>query len=219
MAIKKTTFMETSQSGRQTEVYNWLTANATDYFETIENDTNGHNIICSFAGCENANITLNFTNSYNFIVTLENGTQYKSTRSAGNINNDVVKCAIKTSHGICLCNNRNIFTSSDSGGYEVSITFSKNNDGTTCIMLILQREYNNSSKLRYLICPEKSKVLTVTNKVTTADMTTFAPIPIAEGVYPENMFFTPFSSARYVGVITDDNGQKYFYDGYCALKE
>ena len=217
MAIEKTTFVEKSQSGRQTEVYNWLLENATDYFGTITNNASHYNIICTFSGCENANITLNFTNSNNFTVTLENGTKYQSSQSAGQMI-DVVKYAIKTSNGICLSNDYDIFTSSDSGGYEGSITFSKNNDGTTCIMFIARNEAI-IKKLRYIICPEKSKVLTVTSKVTTADMTSFAPIPFAEGVYPENMFFTPFSSARYSGVITDDNGQKYFYDGYCALKE
>lgn len=217
--IEKKTFVTTTATDRQTEVYNWLTANATEYFETITNDTENKKIICTFAGCESAKLEVNFNTGNSvenatFKVVLENSKSY----SAGNYQLEYkVLYAIKTSCGICLSNSLSMMTSNKSE--DTSLSLSKNNDNTTAISLIKIGELNTGNKYRYIICPEKSKVITVTSKVLTADMTTFAPIPIAEGVYPENMFFTPFSSARYSGVITDDNGQKYWYDGYCAIKE
>ena len=216
MAIEKTTFVATTSADRQTEVYNWLSANATDYFETITNDTEHLKIVCTFAGCENAKIEFGTKTINMCTITYEN----KTTQRAGYYNtanfSDVIMAkAIKTSCGIYLCNNYS-FTSSFS--YFGSILISKNNDNSTCVSIVGAGE-NHSGKVRNLVCPEKSKVYDVRDKVITADMTTFAPIPIVEGVYPENMFFTPFSSVRNAGVITDSDGNKYFYDGYCAIKE
>ena len=203
MAIEKTTFVATTLTERQTEVYNWLTANATDYFETITNDTENSKIICSFSECENAKLEFGFIRQLPMCrITNEVGTHY----DCGKYGYDpalgyTLKIAIKTSYGMYFKNDKDPY----------SILLTKNNDNTTSIV-------NNSPDVS-IICPEKSKVLTVTSKVITTDMTSFAPIPIAEGVYPENMFFTPFSSVRNTGVITDDSGQKYWYDGYCAIKE
>lgn len=217
MAIEKTTFMTTTLTERQTEVYNWLTANATDYFETITNDTENKKIICTFAGCETAKTEFYFgENTYMASLFLENGTKYASSNFVHFYTRYKVCEAIKTSYGIYLVSEENIMTSSSSS--MGALIISKNNDNTTCVSLSCDGFLHEDMR-RDIICPEKSKVFTVTSKVTTADMTSFAPIPIAEGVYPENMFFTPFSSARYSGVITDDSGQKYWYDGYCALKE
>ena len=216
MAIKKTTFMATTLTERQTEVYDWLSENATDYFETITNDTEHSKIVCTFAGCETAKTEFYFSYGVMASLFLENGTIYGSASSSSdNVNRKVCE-AIKTSYGIYLVGKENIMTSS---AIELgALIISKNNDNTTCVSLS-RNGFLRSDMSRYIICPEKSKVFTVTRNVVTTDMTTFAPIPIAEGVYPENMFFTPFSSVRNAGVITDDNGQNYWYDGYCALKE
>ena len=216
MAIEKTTFTATTLTDRQTEVYNWLSENATDYFETITNDTEHSKIICTFAGCETAKTEFYFDYNTMASLFLENGTKYASSCYTDSHIYYKVCEAIKTSYGIYLGSEENIMTSSSP--YQGALIISKNNDNTTCVSLSYDGFLRDDMR-RDIICPEKSKVLTVTSQVLTADMTTFAPIPIAEGVYPENMFFTPFSSARYVGVITDDNGQKYFYDGYCAIKE
>lgn len=50
MAITKTMFQGTTLDANQAEVYEWLTANATDYFDGFTNDTENYKIYCTVNG-------------------------------------------------------------------------------------------------------------------------------------------------------------------------
>ena len=222
MAIEKTTFMATTLTDRQTEVYNWLSENATDYFGEITNNTENPKIICKIKNHENAKIVFTFNSStYNVAITKENrnieyGYRYQTVQDVSYTHD----YAIKTNYGFYLhCSKDNDIRG---GG---SILVSKLNNGE--IIIDFFTYVSNRVQYQNIHCLGFSKTTEIYNDINNvkglvykADMTTFSPIVFGEGIYSENMLLTPFSQYKgTVCTLTDDNGQKYFYDGYCALKE
>lgn len=212
MAIEKTLFAETTLAKRGQEIYAWLLENASDLFASIVLDTNNQ-IVCTLANGGNIILGYGASTSYqkNVQINFANGKNFGSPRASDQITNKH-DYGVKTDFGIYL----HTYYGNDLGG---STLISKNNDGTIGISV----RYTN----RYIYCPEKNidyKINNVSsssseNYVHNAEMTTFTPIPFGD-TYNENMLFTPFS--QYVDtmcILTDDNGQKYWYDGGCALKE
>ena len=202
MAIEKTTFTAT---GNATNVYNWLLANATEYFESVEQS--GDFINCKFKGCNTAKLTLYTGISDNAIVsiTLENGTTIAGAKKSSGF--EYFDYLVKTDYGIYI-------HTSDSKNSNIMI--SKDNGDNVCVSFL---NYTNNTKTHNLVSPLNNLTYDVTSKVMSTSLSVFSPIPFG-ATYSDNLLFTPFSDiGDFVGKITDDNGQKYWYDGYCALKE
>ena len=213
MAIEKTLFTAKSYKGRAEEIY--------DYINTINNEFNIFSGITPEYSVDNDNasvITCTITNGGSIIIRTHSGNANKPYQKTCdiNLNNGHIYSSdgsyknslayhygIKTSNGFYL-------GGSSATGYRGDFALSKNTDGTTTISFKTNDNY-------YIICPEKSIVYTPA--ITSADLSVFSPIPFG-ATYSDNLLFTPFSDiGDFVGKITDDNGQKYWYDGYCAIKE
>lgn len=213
MAIEKTLFTAESYKGRAEEIYN--------YINTINDEFNIFSGITPEYSVDNNNasvITCTITNGGSIIIythssnanrgyqktcdiNLNNGSTY-STGGSYNVSL-AYYYGIKTSNGFYL-------GGSSATGYRGDFALSKNTDGTTTISFKTNDNY-------YIICPEKNLVYTPT--ITSANLSVFSPIPF-DTTYSESMLFTPFSEYKdTVCTLTDSDGNKYFYDGYCALKE
>ena len=218
--MEKTLFTGTNFDTRRTEVYDWLTANASDIFSSIKINEN-KNIICTIEN--GGSITLDYSGSSSSgsstaIVTLANGTVVRSYNSSSNNKIDYRHYyGIKTDKGIYLCCLKG--NSSGSGnGYWADLLISKETDGVV-LSFVYSNGSSSSGSKQYIICPEKDLSYNVTNSILSAEMTTFVPIPLTENSYATNLQFMPFNMYKgTIGQLTDSTGQKYVSDGYCALK-
>ena len=209
MAIEKTLFTMSTVDERRTEVYNWLMANATEYFSEITIDDN-QQIVCTIAN--GGSVVFGYGSSGRYAntctITLANGTSYSST--GYNSANAKHYYAVKMDNGIYL----NAYWSGNST-YAANTLISKTNDGAVVISAHL-------SGKNYILCPEKDVMykIDVDLKSVRTENTVFCPIVVGENSYTENMLYMPFKQYdSFIGTITDAEGQKYWYDGYCALKE
>lgn len=208
MAIEKTLFTQSTLDTRRTEVYNWLTANATEYFSEITIDDNKQ-IVCTIAngGSVVFGYGTNSTDLYNGTITLANGTSYKSSSSTPTVSNKHTY-AVKMDNGIYL-----YAYSGSNSSYNACTLISKTNDGAVVISAMLG--------YHYILCPEKDVMYKIDSdlKAVRTDNTVFCPIVVGENSYTENMLYMPFKQyVTFIGTMTDAEGQKYWYDGTCALK-
>lgn len=205
--MEKTTFTATTEDGRLTEVYNWLTTNASDLFLEITKDGSNLTVTCKIT--ENSSVT--FKGAERFTeVTLENGNTYGS---ASNHNFDIgrtAKYGIKTDNGIFVR-----YYDVDDAECIGDIIVSKANDGS----VVASFYYYDYDLYHAICCPEKS-VLYDNTTVYSSEMTSFVPVPFGKDCYCDKMLYTPFSQypKNVVADLQDSSGQHYFYDGYCALK-
>ena len=209
MAIEKTLFTQSTLDTRRTEIYNWLTANATEYFSEITIDDNKQ-IVCTIAngGSVVLGYGSNSSYQYNGIITLANGTSYKSSSSTSTLSYKHTY-AVKMDNGIYL-----YAYSSYNTSYNSCVLISKTNDGAVVISALLS---SNGS----ILCPEKDVMYKIDTdlKAVRTENTVFCPIVIGENSYTENMLYMPFKQhVTFIGTMTDAEGQKYWYDGTCALK-
>lgn len=216
--MEKTLFTGTNFDTRRTEVYNWLTANASDIFSSIEINES-KNIVCTIEN--GGSITLDYSGSSSVsvstaTVTLANGNTIKPNGSGNNNKVDYRHYyGIKTNNGIYLCCLKGNSSGKDNG-YWADLLISKETDG-----VVLSFVYSNgsSSSKQYIICPEKDLSYDIANHIPSTEMTTFAPIPLTDNSYSTNLQFMPFNMYKgTVGQFADSTGQKYVSDGYCALK-
>ena len=212
MAIEKTYFTNNSYGERQTEIANWLTANATDYFSSVEDTDSG--VVCNLINGGSINLMRGNSNLWVFGA---NGSQLIEFPSSSEDVDTVYNYAIKTDNGIYL--NTPLYYSYSEYQYQYlgCFTMSKDIDGHI-IMSVIMGDYNQH-KLNYLICPEKNAAYDISHTTFSTLKTSFSPIVFDES-YTENLFWTPFS--QFPGIVIEDmqdaNGQHYFYDGFCALK-
>ena len=209
MAIEKTLFTQSKLDERRTEVYNWLTANATEYFSEITIDdnqqivctiANGGSVVFGYGGSSSSG------NMYNCKVTLSNGTSYKP-------NNGVNSVSYKHSYAVKMDNGIYLYSTSDSN-YCGNSLISKTNDGAVVISAQL-------SGKNYILCPEKDVMYQIGKdlQAVRTENTVFCPIVVGENSYTENMLYMPFKQYdSFIGTITDAEGQKYWSDGVCVLK-
>lgn len=207
MAIEKTLFTGADLDTRRTEIYNWLTANATEYFSEITIDDNKQ-IVCTIAngGSVVFGYGSNSSYQYNCTITLANGTWYKSASNTSSLNNKHTY-AVKTDSGIYL------YSNADNSSYTANTLISKTNDGAVVI--------SAGFGYHYILCPEKDVMYKIDSdlKAVRTDNTVFCPIVVGENSYTENMLYMPFKQqVTFIGTMTDAEGQKYWYDGVCALK-
>lgn len=208
MAIEKTLFTQSTLDARRTEVYNWLTANATEYFSEITIDDNKQ-IVCTIANGGSVVFGYGTSSGHynNCTITLANGKSYKS--SGGTAADSKHAYAVKMDNGIYL----NAYYSGNSS-YTANTLISKTNDRA----VVISAQFGSYN---YILCPEKDVIYQIDNdlKAVRTDNTVFCPIVVGENSYTENMLYMPFKQqVTFIGTMTDAEGQKYWYGGTCALK-
>ena len=200
MGFEKTLFTGLEEGPLAVALGDWLTANASDLFTSI----NG--LTCKIS--DNASIVFT-TETPHYIINMANGNKYKSSGNSSSFESYYTyNHAIKTDNGI------NIY-STDYGDHGNLITISKTNDNSVIISATAADGYD---VIRYIFCPEKNIALSLPTYK--RDMTTFCPVPLEKDCYSENLLWTPFCqyADSMIEDLLDANGQHYFYDGFCALK-
>lgn len=208
MAIEKTLFTQSTLDTRRTEIYNWLTANATEYFSEITIDDNKQ-IVCTIANGGSVVFGYGTSSGHynNCTITLANGKSYNSSGSSHTDGKHAY--AVKMDNGIYL----NAYYSGNSS-YTANTLISKTNDGAVVISA-------NLSEKNYILCPEKDVMYQIGKdlQAVRTENTVFCPIVVGGNSYTENMLYMPFKQqVTFIGTMTDAEGQKYWYDGTCALK-
>lgn len=200
--LEKTIFTSEYASAKMLELIDWLQANATDYFTNFAYNPDDENqFICTTSGGSKVIFSKSGCNSG---IIMANESSYYS----GEYSDRPFTYAVKTNNGIYLHRNGN---DEQFGGMIIS----KSNADDIVISF---REWKY---LYRLIVPDKNIIYSYenVNNYLPSDATSFAYIPTGNGTYTENLLFTPFT--QYVGIpciLTDSDGQKYVYDGFCALK-
>lgn len=209
MAIVKTNFSGATQSANKTEVLAWLQANASDYFDTIEADTNG-NILCGIGSV--TALKLGFDGTTASGISLQNGTT-ATCEATG----DRFTFAVKTSKGVFL-------NSYNYGG----IFLTKSNVDTTIIIWNIRYETNkysytfadlNNSVTIYKPYANASWADSRSEWVKSADCTSLTPVISNGGTYAPNAYIQTFTEYALIQGILDIGGTKYWTDGVIVLAE
>ncbi len=232
MAIEKTTFKSVNTNENLTEVQNWLTANATEYFDSFEIVEANCSIKMSMATGAYVIITPGFSPLLQIRLadSKGNGSVSLGNKYSGAVG--YIECAFKSQHGIVLTTNANDFrifiTKSNAGStsvYAMSKVYINSTAAESWQMAAADLEnsmsftktpymHNNSSDTRII----NAGYYWWSNN-SASDVTVLLPFVFKGGTYAPNMFITPFSQYPKMVCILDINGEKYFYDGYVALKE
>lgn len=229
MAIEKKVFKSVVPAENFIEVQNWLSVNAAEYFDSFNIDSsgitmnvNGSSVSVRPVGSLPVEIRLSSQNGGGS-ATL--GRKYSGAKN-------YIEYAIKTGNGIVLITDENDFR----------IFITKSNAGSTSVYAMSKVYVNNTSSESWQMIAadlENSKTFTKTpyqhsnsseSKIINAgyywwsnnsasEVTVLLPFVFVGGTYAQNMFITPFSQYPKTVCILDINGEKYFYDGYVALKE
>lgn len=210
MSISKTYFTGTTTAANRVELYEWLSANATEYFDTIEDRTvlpSGDGIFCEIGGKEVLRFLGNDNGSDKTKVTLKNGKT---------ITDYVVvtwKTATKTDNEIYL---------RASNGDDLFVT--KTTDGTVLLALIL---HTTASRYPLYLCDfSRSANFTIIGSegansfCVSAGKTGLVNMVSDAGTHCDNLFLVPFTQfAGQSDIVIDKDGTKYVYNGIFALKE
>ena len=218
MAIIEKHFTAVSGKENTKEVADWMFANATEYFNTIESDLapddystmafKKGNASINFkiypAYSSNAKMTLTLSNGVSKVVTI-NGMTGSSTGD-----HDFISRAIKTNSGILL----SFSTIENTSEFIDFLIISKTNTDSTGILSIYS-PYMDC----YLISLENSIDIATSYRFNntfmfTKTITTFCNIPCSGSTtdYFPNVFLTPFYEYT-SGPIIDSNGNKYIHCG------
>ena len=209
MAINKTIFTadRTAQKG---EIFNWLKANAEDYFDEITQNADG-NIVCSLeSGAELQFIFYTTVTTY----TVKTKTGNTHTVYGGNSPASYTKAGIVTSNGIMLIGN----TSTSS--IENYVIISKTKANSTALAMCIKTSSANTSYSYFIDLNNDAEWLgrSVAAQAYSVPVTSVAPAAFSSGNYCEHVFFTPFTQFT-EPCIMQLNGKKYAYGGYLALEE
>lgn len=230
MAIETTYFTGTTAAANYAEVSAWLTANAADYFDTIDVPSGAQEV-----GCKVGDVTAlkfdwggEFGTQRAFKITANNGVVIDNGYFF-NFDRCVWRRGVKTSNGIMLCNGK-----TDSS--QTSLSISKNSKGGIIFAVVSpdNTNVNNSVNRGRIIDFEKSLNVTTTHEasgdsaaqrhggmgIISAGRTALVPIVSDAGTYCDNVFYVPFSQftdSCFCKIEVD--GTKYVYNGVFALKE
>lgn len=226
--MEKYYFSRASIIANANEVANWLTENASEYFDSVTVDTATNSsvsssyplVVCKIgetaelafcASNPKASTNGNASNLTTLRITTGNGYQLKTI---GIYSNDeypftYTKYAIKTSGGIMLCMSKYF-----------AIFITKTTAGTTAVYT--KWFYYGSSGMVHSfrtvdLINSRYADTNIYNKVSSSDNTSIAPICFPSSTYSPSLFFTPYSQYTSVTGILDIDGTKYVYDGYVAL--
>jgi hypothetical protein len=204
MAIEKTVFTGTTGDAMASEIAAWLTANASEFFDRIEIDSDTH-VYCYIDGVRAVHINTDTTGtSY---ISAKND---KYTELAANGTNWLY--GVKTSKGIAVYN--------ASGDYRYCIMATKSNEGTVSLAMTGTNiyacaDFDKSSDLVDFKTPTR-----VDNTFVKSGMTVLAPIVNANALtYADGLYLQVFSQYPNVDGIFTINGKQYYTDGVLALEE
>lgn len=211
MAINKTIFTA-DRAAQKSEILAWLQANAAEYFDSIETDTDG-NIECSLEN--GAELLFMFDTSATIYKVMSKTGKSKYVYS-GSAENAYTKAGIATSKGLMLI-------STATSSTDNIIIISKTNSGTTAISAFAKTSSGSASlPFHYFIDLNNDTdwIGTAQNILTySVSVTSLAPVCFSSGNYCEHVFMTIFSQFTNNPCIMQINGKKYAYGGYLALEE
>lgn len=226
MAYTKYFFNQGSAQSNRDDVVNWLSENATDYFDSFEAEDNapksktvrlvkcniGDKTVLKFATYSPA--IGDYYNLYTtlYISTLGGYTASETGMPYSNQEHTMARYAIKTDSGIMLYMD---------DSHAIYIT--KSNAGTTAVYVKWVRSQTDSAPV---LCWKSADLSSSTRVDTTAlgdhvmeaDMTSLGPVCFAGGTFAPDLYLTPYAQYKgRTGLIYVD-GTVYAYDGYVGLK-
>lgn len=238
MAIEKHFFTQSSTGANVSEVITWLTENASEYFDTFDN-----NFGSTTGDSETFTMHTNNGSYVGACLYVSHGSDLVKVKSANATseitlnaqytnNNPYIAYAVKTSYGIALIGLAN----------QLRIFMTKSNLGTTAVYVMAKSYVDSTSSESmqfvafdtvngnsYQKTPSIHSNSDTANKInqgyyqwqndTASDLTVLAPFVFKGGTYAEHMFVTPFSQYPKIICKINVNGKNYFYDGYVALEE
>ena len=230
MAIETTYFTGTTAAANYAEVSAWLTANAVDYFDTIDVPSGAQEVSCKVGDVTALKLDwgAEFSTQRAFKITANNGVVIDNGYFF-NFDRCVWRRGVKTSNGIMLCNG-----STDS--FQTSLLVSRNSEGGIIFALVSPDNTNvNGSANRGRIIDFENSLNVITTHdgggssaagrhggmgIISAGRTALVPIVSDVETYCDKIMITPFSQYNNMcwGVI-DVSGTKYVYNGVFALKE
>lgn len=231
MAIEVTTFnYPTAPNNNLDEVYDWLVANAAEFFPggIVKNASRVYIEVFPIEGDNTTRMIIPFATTGNSsaggIKTKYGMSTYQINPNATSYQSNAYRKAVKTSCGFVLMANSN--------GATWFVT--KTENGNVCTYCLGSKEYGYKT-ISYIFCDLENDVvpsISGTSYSSVAELvsalrpwsgrqfTTLLPIVFTGGTYTTNMLMTPFTQANFSGdlqtVLID--GQEYIYDGFIALK-
>lgn len=199
MAITKYDFINTSGADNSQELYDWLSKNAVEFFDSITIDDSS-NVVCSLNN--GGKIEFSFSMLSLRLTLAGGGTATGST-------NIPVTQAYKTNNGIMLFNNRlmsTVITKSNEGNTFIFANYSSNGSSLFWADLMKSPSVQNGS-------------IAVFSTSAAQSLTTLTPVVAAGGVYSPNLFFTYFSEYPSVKAVISMGGKEYVYSGKIALAD
>ena len=227
MAIETFNFSDTGAE-HFAEIKTWLETNATDYFDSFELSEDKLTLTCKIG----EKTALTFARTSERKSYCETFYNFDGTRSAQGANTNItyidkiVKTssgiAIRKSRGTTLTNNYTFITKTNKG--DTAFVFLDSASSTWDVKSNISNVFHFSA-----FTAEKTSFDVGGNLATAtrqgvcrvADTTVLSPICLNEsnGAYMPNCMVTVFGNVLNTECTLDHNGEKYFYNGYIALKE
>ena len=230
MAIETTYFTGVNATDNKNEVFTWLTANASELFDEIEQPSGSMEINCKIDSV--VALKLDWGADYGtqraFKIIAKNGAGIDNGYFF-NLDRCVWRRGVKTSNGIMICNG-------STNSFQTSLSISKNSEGGIIFAVVSpdNTNVNNSVNRGRIIDFEKSLNVIATHEasgdsaaqrhggmgIISAGRTALVPIVSDAGTYSDNVFYVPFSQftdSCFCKIEVD--GTKYVYNGVFALKE
>ena len=221
MAIVKTVFDVSSLALNAADVFAFLNANKSGWFDSVTQDASG-NITCTADGVDCLELGLDGSKR-NITITAAN-----NTTAHDDATNYHWEYGYVTSKGIMLYSKRQ---GTYVAGRDISVFITKNDSGDIAIVSIWEGYSSNqmdfvvadifNGSVTYLY--DGSSVLIATNPapIMPSGVTTFTPIALTTGgtSYTPDLFFTLFAQYRFTPSVLTIGGTQYVYDGRIALRE
>lgn len=221
MAIVKTVFDVSSQALNAADVFAFLNANKSGWFDSVTQDASG-NITCTADGVDC--LKLGFDDSKkNITITTAN-----NTTAHDDATNYRWEYGYVTSKGIMLYSKRQVTSAVNR---DISVFITKNDSGDIAIVSIW--DGYSSSQMDFVVADILNSGVTIIYEggglhsggsasiIMPSGVTTFTPIALTNNniSYTPDLFFTLFSQYRYIPSVLTIGGTQYVYDGRIALRE
>lgn len=231
MAIEMTTFnYPTVPASNIDEVYDWLVANASEYFPGgIVKLTSGseRRILCYVEeGDEAPRICIPFNNntagSTGYVKARYDTAIYGCNPNSTQYANNAYRKAAKTSNGIAIMAHNSgavWFVSRTKSGHVCVCAYGSPTFNASQYYLVIsdleKRSYGSPNVMNNFLALVSSYRLR-----SEAERTALVPVVFDGGDYTENLYMTPFTQAAFSANlhIVNFDGQEYAYDGLIALK-
>jgi hypothetical protein len=204
MAIEKTVFSGLTVAARGAEIVAWLTANGSEFFDSVEMTSDGIAVVC-YKGDKMALLICLSGSSNKTKVYAANG----AFSEAAMYSSQDWDYGIKTSKGLLI-----YYNNSQQPG---CVAVVKTNEGGTFIARRYQgwcaADFDNSAAI-------ESYVATGTPWNHQSDMTVLAPIVASHAnTYADGLYLQLFAQYPNTDSILTVDGKKYYSDGVFALEE